>query len=148
MDRCELANAYHEKGYNCAQSVLAAFGDLTGLPERDALAAAGGLGGGVGGSHQEICGAASGAVMALGLLNPHVQENCPDAKRRVYERTKDFLDRFQARFGCTRCGDLLRAKVEPTGRAAELGLSRHCALLVVGAVEILEEMLGEQGAAV
>ena len=31
MDRCELALQYHHSGYNCAQSVLMAFEDLTKL---------------------------------------------------------------------------------------------------------------------
>lgn len=141
MDRCELAKLYHEKGFNCAQAVAAAFGDRTGLREQDALAAAGGYGGGMGGSHQEVCGALSGAVMVLSLLHPHLQEDDPAGKTALYAMVKDFRNQFQARYGCTVCGDLLRAKVEPTGRAAELGATRHCDLLVIGAVELLEEFL-------
>ena len=49
MERCELAHAYHQKGYNCCQSVLAAFSDLTGLSEKDSLAIGGGFGRGSGG---------------------------------------------------------------------------------------------------
>ena len=41
MDRCKIAKEYHERGCNCAQSVLAAFGDLTHLSEGEALALAG-----------------------------------------------------------------------------------------------------------
>lgn len=146
MNRCELANTYHEKGFNCAQSVLAAFGDLTHLPEKEALAVSGGLGGGVGGAHRELCGAASGAVLALSLLYPHTEENSPETKRRLYGLTKEFYTRFQARFGgLTRCDELLAAKVEPSAAAAELGITAHCGVLISAAVEILTEMLREAG---
>ena len=47
MDRITLANNYHDNGFNCAQSVFAAFGDITGIDEKTALKIAGGFGGGV-----------------------------------------------------------------------------------------------------
>ena len=146
MERCALAHSYHEKGYNCAQSVLAAFGDLTHLSEPEALALAGALGGGFGGSHQEACGALTGALMVLGLLYPHTAENDAEAKRRIYGIAKDFQQRFQSRFSCTRCGDLLRTRIEVTDAlpaAKRLGISQHCDILIVTAVEMLEEMLEE-----
>ena len=34
MDREEKARMYHEQGFNCAQAVLAACGDVTGLDEK------------------------------------------------------------------------------------------------------------------
>jgi C_GCAxxG_C_C family probable redox protein len=53
-------------GYNCAQSVLFAFcGDLD-LDKDLALRMASGFGGGMGG-RQEVCGAVSGGVIAIGL---------------------------------------------------------------------------------
>ena len=33
MNRYEKAMAYHKQGYNCNQSLLAAFTDVTGLSE-------------------------------------------------------------------------------------------------------------------
>ena len=148
MQRCKLANEYHQKGFNCAQSVLAAFGDLTHLPEKEALAVSGGFGGGVGGSHAEICGAMSGAVMVLSMLYPHVEEGNAESKRKIYGVTQEFQKRFQARFPCTRCGDLLAARIQPddkTPAAQKLGITSHCAILIVTAVEIVEEMLKEAG---
>lgn len=150
MNRCQLANDYHEKGYNCAQSVLAAFGDLTHLPEREALAVSGGFGGGLGGSHEELCGAMSGAVMALSILYPHTEANSPETKRRIYQITKDFQTRFKERFGRTRCGELLAEKITVDDRlpaARREGIRGHCAVLIVTAVEIVEEMLREAGVA-
>ena len=68
MNRCERANDYHRRGFNCSQSVLAAFSDLTGLSEQESFNVAGGFGGGAGTG--ELCGAITGAVMTLGLLTP------------------------------------------------------------------------------
>ena len=34
MDRCEQAVDYHKKGFNCCQSVLAAFQDVIGSKKR------------------------------------------------------------------------------------------------------------------
>ncbi|MFR3921847.1 MAG: C-GCAxxG-C-C family (seleno)protein [Dysosmobacter welbionis] len=70
MDRCAAAYAYHKQGYNCAQSVAGAFADLTGTAPEQLMAAMGGFGGGVGGSHEELCGAVSGGVLVLSLLHP------------------------------------------------------------------------------
>ena len=49
MDHCALAYQYHQTGYNCAQSVAAAFADTVGLPPEQLAAMASGFGGGVGG---------------------------------------------------------------------------------------------------
>ena len=61
----ESAIAYHDQGYNCAQSVLAALQEETGLDENTAKRIAAGFGGGV--RCGEICGSITGAVMAFGL---------------------------------------------------------------------------------
>ena len=68
MDHVARALELNQGGYNCAQSVLCAFSDLTGLEEKTALAIAAGLGGGL--RSGEVCGAVSGAVLVLGALFP------------------------------------------------------------------------------
>ena len=47
MTVSEKAVLLHGQGYNCAQSVLAACGEYTGMDEKTALAIAGGFGGGM-----------------------------------------------------------------------------------------------------
>ncbi len=143
MDRITLANAYHDKGFNCCQSVFAAFRDLTGMEEKTALKIAGGFGGGV--KVGEICGAASGAVMVIGMLYPHVSDNNMEEKELVGDVTKEFLARFEARFGHLRCRDLklITMKPEMGLNAATHGIDKHCAILIAEAVAILEELLEE-----
>ena len=144
MDRISLANAYHDKGFNCCQSVFAAFGDLTGLDETTALKVAGGFGGGV--KVGEICGAASGAVMVIGMLYPHVTDNNMEEKKLVGEVTVEFLKRFEARFGHLPCRDLKLIKIgaEMAPAAAAHGINKHCAVLIAEAVAMLEELLEER----
>ena len=67
MTRGERAQQNFENGCNCAQAVLLAFSDLTGLDEKTAMKLAASFGGGMG-RMREVCGAVSGMFMALGLL--------------------------------------------------------------------------------
>lgn len=148
MDRCALAYEYHKKGYNCAQSTAAAFADLTGWTKEQLFSAAGGLGGGYGGSHEEACGAVSGALLVLGILFPHIGEGDAEAKRQVYSLAKTFRQRFYDVFGHTRCINLLKARPgisEKTPAARRLGLTAHCDIMIVTSVELLERFLKELG---
>ena len=43
VKRFELADSYHKRGFNCCQSVLAAFSDLTGLSEQASFDIGGGF---------------------------------------------------------------------------------------------------------
>ena len=144
MERCKIANEWHDRGFNCAQSVLAAFADRIGMPEQELMSLAGGFGAGTGTG--ELCGAVSGAVMTLGLLTP-VDMNEPVAsKKRTLALSKEFQKRFADIFGGLRCSDLIQKKYVPDDRtpaAAEMGLSGHCAVMIVTAVEIVEDMLRE-----
>ena len=102
----EDALRLHGCGFNCAQSVLAALGSYTGIEEAAALSVSGGFGGGV--RCGEICGAASGAVMALGLAFPFADGDDALAKARIAKLTMAMNRDFIAKFGCIRCQDLKR----------------------------------------
>lgn len=148
MDRCATAYQYHKEGYNCAQSVVGAFLDKLNLTKEQAMAMAGGFGGGIGGSHCELCGAVSGGVMVLSLLNPHSEGGDIEAKKYVYSLAKEFRQRFADSFGgLTRCGELLAARPaanEKTPAAVRLEIKAHCDVMIVTAVEIVEQMLAEK----
>ncbi|WP_312611820.1 C-GCAxxG-C-C family protein [Oscillibacter sp.] len=149
MDRCEAAFQYHKAGYNCAQAVALAFEDLLDVSETVITAAGGGFGGGVGGSHVELCGAVSGGVLVLGWLTPHTDGADAEGKKRTYAAVKEFRRRFEEVFGLTRCADLLAAHPQPGEKnpaALRLGVTAHCDNMIVTAVEILEKMLAERTA--
>ena len=60
MTVSEKAVLLHGQGYNCAQAVLAACGEYTGMDEKTALAISGGFGGGM--RCGEMCGARGGII--------------------------------------------------------------------------------------
>ena len=148
IDRCERAYQTHKQGYNCAQSVLAAFSDLTGLTDEQAVSVSGAFGGGVGSSHEELCGAISGGLMTLSLLYPYKDPEKSQEKKTLYQLARDFRSRFQNTFHATVCGQLLAAKPgisDQTPAAARMGITAHCDIMIVTATEIVEKMLRERG---
>ena len=145
MERVELAHEYHKNGYNCCQSVLAAFSDITGLSEQASMNIGGGFGGGAGTG--ELCGAISGAVMTLGMLTPVDPADPVGSKKRTVSLSKELQKRFSEKFGALRCQELLQNKFTPddtTPAAKAMGLTGHCDIMIVTAVEIVEEMLAER----
>ena len=141
-ERCLRAMAYHEKGLNCAQSVLLAFPDVTGLTEEQSMALASGFGGGMrcGG----VCGVISAAAVVLGMVCPSTLDNGAAGKKRATELAQGFQQRFTDRFHKLDCRDLLAEKdLDATDMARELGVTHHCRTLVVSGTELLCDMLDE-----
>ena len=112
-DRAE--NLFRTRQYHCAEAILVAMnrGFRGGLSESQAVALASGLTHGLGGSGC-MCGAVSGAVLALGLLvgGDHPHRN----RSRVRRASAALHDRFKAAHGSTCCRVLTR-KGEKAGRA-------------------------------
>ena len=101
MALSEQAVKLHGEGFNCAQCVLSAAGAYTGLDADTARRIAAGFGGGV--RSGELCGAISGAVMALGLLE--------EDTRAAAAGAKDCVEAFRKQYGCVRCLELKGARV-------------------------------------
>ena len=119
MGAKEKATELHERGFNCAQSVLGALGEYTGLDENTAMALAGGFGGGV--RCGEICGAVSGGGMALGLAFPPAENG-----NKISAMARSYTAEFQQKYGCIRCLDLKKNRspcAELIEDAAEVGES-------------------------
>lgn len=92
------------RGYNCAESVLRGVCHAQGMDLPDTcLRMATPFGGGIGRS-QELCGALSGAVMAVGasLGRTEVEED----KGRSYEAASRLFGDFIGAFGSCKCRDL------------------------------------------
>lgn len=144
MDRIEKAAELFERGFNCAQSLLAAYGPSYGVETIAALKLASPLGGGLsrtGGT----CGAAMGALLVLGLRHGHVD---PDDEAQIdlmREEAREFLRRFGLGRGGTTCPEVLTADMTQPGeleRAKEQGLfEEKCPNAVRDAATILEELL-------
>ncbi len=148
IDHAERAKALFEEGYNCAQAVFCAFDDVTGLDRDTSARLASSLGGGMG-RLREVCGAVSGALLALGLLRGYSDPADPALKRDHYARVRDLAGRFRGRSGTILCRELLRdVPVTPGGdpepRTPEFYARRPCLRLIGEAAAILDEMLKEE----
>lgn len=150
--RGELALANFKQGYNCAQAVFLAFGDVTGLDPTTATRLVSSFGGGMG-RMREVCGAVSGALTVLGLLRGYDRPDDREGKSRHYAQVRAFAERFKEKTGggSILCRDLLagaRADAtpggEPEARSEAYYQKRPCGELCAIAAEIVEEMLAEQ----
>ena len=146
MDRIEQAVQTFERDFSCSQSVFSAFAAPADIPRETALRVASGFGGGLARSG-EVCGVATGAIMALGLRHCGRPTGEPLAKEGAYPAVREFLARFRALHGSLQCRDLLGIDVAAPGgleQAREQGLFKsRCPGLVRDAARILEELIPE-----
>lgn len=85
-------------GYNCAQSVVAAFADLYGLDRKQALLVSASFGAGMG-RLRETCGTLSGIVMLAGLETGTAIGEDRAGKSANYAVVQDLVARFRANTG-------------------------------------------------
>ena len=145
MDHGKRAEELFRQGYNCAQSVLLAFGDVTGLDYDTAAKLSSSFGGGLG-RMREVCGAVSGAAMVLGVVKGYASPDDPEAKRAHYRLIQEFARRFREENGSIICRELLQGTGatmggDPEARTEAYYKKRPCAELVRCAAEILEDMI-------
>lgn len=137
----DLATAHFAQGFNCAQAVLAAFAPALGLDETTALRIASPLGGGIA-RRGQVCGAVTGALMALGLARG---ASTPEGKEKTYRLAGEFLRRFEERHATLLCHDLIGCDMStPQGllQARQSGVFQSlCPRFVQSAAEIVREML-------
>lgn len=138
----EEARALFMQGYNCSQSVAAAFCEEAGLDRDAMLRISVGLGGGMG-RLREVCGAFSGMVLVLGMLYGDAD---PASKTVVYPIVQELAEGFKAENGSIVCKELLGlAKPEgspvPEPRTAGYYKKRPCAELVAQAADLLAEYI-------
>jgi len=147
MTHAEKARNLFLEGYNCAQSVVCAFGDLTGLGTEEAARLASSFGGGMG-RLREVCGTVSGSLMVLGLLRGYADPEDNTAKAEHYRLVREFVRRFQEINGTIICRELLKnVQTAPGGdpekRTPEYYARRPCLRYVEEAAQITEDLLKE-----
>jgi C_GCAxxG_C_C family probable redox protein len=146
MTHAEQALTCFNQGFNCSQSVLAAFAEELGLDQKQAFGVAAAFGGGIARTGG-MCGALNGALMVLGLKYGMTSVEHKEAKIRTYEIAQEFVRRFGVQNGAITCRDLLGYDIfTPEGQQQikELDLhTRVCNGLLIHAVELLEATLAE-----
>lgn len=135
MTNSEKALQTFSEGYNCAQAVVMTFAEQLGLDIEMAAKISSGFGGGM--HIGSTCGVVTGAFMVISL-------KFGEGKKRTYDKTSEFAEKFLERNPSTKCLDLLGADVcttEGMNKAKDEGLFRKvCDDLVKDACEILEEI--------
>ena len=123
-------------GYMCSQAVLAVFCEEFGLSREQAFKISISFGGGM--RKGEVCGACTGAIMALGLK---YGEN----KSKSDEMCVKFLDSFKKENGSYICRDLLDCDIrteEGIKYAIDNNLFKEiCPKMVESAAKIAQELI-------
>ena len=143
MDHGMKAAELFTQGYNCAQSVAAAFCDVTGLDEKTAARMASPFGGGMG-RMREVCGAVSGMYLVLGWLYGYDTPGDDVSKKALYADVQAMGARFREQAGSIVCREILKnppSDPNPTPRTAEFYQKRPCARMCLLAGRILDEYI-------
>ena len=141
MKHKETAMSYFKQGFNCAQAVVMAFSDVTGLSEGEGARIASSFGGGLG-RMREVCGTVSGMAIVAGILYGY-EDTDPAAKQAHYALVQKLAGKFREQNGSIICRELLgdRSAITsaPEARTAEYYKKRPCVELVGMAADILDE---------
>jgi C_GCAxxG_C_C family probable redox protein len=105
---------------------------LWGQVDEGVQRASSGLSGGVGGTHEELCGGLSGGVLIIGALHGRVLPDEDDSY--CGELSARYRERFVQEFGTTRCADLRESGYGSDGEWP-------CSVLVERATHVLLEVL-------
>lgn len=136
MNYVEEAVQLFEDGYVCSQAVLAVFCEEFGLSREQAFKISISFGGGM--RKGEVCGACTGAIMALGLK---YGEN----KSKSDEMCVKFLDSFKKENGSYICRDLLDCDIQ-TEEGIKYAIDNNlfkeiCPKMVESAAKIAQELI-------
>ena len=139
----EAARARFRTDFNCAQSVLVSVLEAKGLLFGHAPSVAVGFGGGIG--HEGlVCGAVTGAVMALGIIQSQRITDNKRLKEETYDLVQEFMTRFRKDFGSIICNDLTGIDIKDEKQLnspSAVGIFETVCMNVVGrAADIVSEM--------
>ena len=133
-----------ESGCNCSQAVSAVFAEEGGYPESDALAGMAPFGAGIC-YRQNICGALSGGLYALGRIFGPEDAGDADGRDTAYGAGRDFLQRFEEEYGTISCARLLDLDITTEKgllQARETGVFvRKCPGFIASAVRAAAETI-------
>lgn len=147
-DRIDRAIELFMSGYNCSQSVVAAFADLYGFTFEQALLMSASFGGGIG-RMRMTCGSACGMFMLAGLDCGTVVGEDRVGKSNNYAVVQELAARFKEEKGSLICAELLGLRKQPEGyhnpeaekRTAAYYAKRPCVWMVECAARLFAEYL-------
>ena len=148
MDTKQIAEQFME-GYDCSQVVLRHFARELGISEDEANRVSACFGGGM--QLGAVCGAYTGALMAIGLKYGHSSlEGLMQQKEIMMSKTAQLKEKFLEEFESLECKCLIGYDVstpEGLNGALESGkLLEYCPGLVDKVIQMTEEVLNERRA--
>ena len=145
--KIELAKQYHDRGFGCAQAVLASFAQDYGISEETALGISTGFGSGMG-RMCEVCGALTGAFMVIGLKHGKLitdGSKYGTDTETSYRLVAELAKRFEKKNGTIYCRELIGhdlSNPEERAKVVQKGLfTTTCGKCIVDSVELLEEII-------
>jgi C_GCAxxG_C_C family probable redox protein len=143
MAMTNSAESTFRSGFNCAQAVLTSFANSLDTDKETLFLVSNGFGGGMG-KKQEVCGAISGGIMAIGLKFGRGEVDSMDKQETTYMKVRQLIDKFESEFGSVCCRDLLSGcnLLTDNGQKEfrEKGLKERCCNYVRRVSEITEEI--------
>lgn len=138
------------EGYNCSQSVVAAYADIYGFTKEQALKMSASFGAGIG-RMRETCGAACGMFLLAGLETGSTDPKDAAGKGANYAVVQNLATRFREINGSIVCAELLGLRekkdigigspTQPQERNAEYYKKRPCVEMVRTAAQLFGEYL-------
>lgn len=145
MDYSQVAMGYFKQGYNCAQSVMAAFCTEMGMDFDTAVKISSSFGAGMG-RLREVCGAVSGMFMVAGVVCGYSNPDDRAAKTEHYKLIQQLAAQFKEQNGSIICRELLGLgkgadSPVPSIRTPEYYKKRPCMELVGMAAKIIGDYI-------
>ena len=137
-ERMRRAEALFMQGFNCSQAVVAAFADVYGLTEEEALRVSAG---------RLTCGAVCGMAVLAGLECGSTTAGDRQGKSECYKLVQQLAGEFSREHGSINCSELLKLKkgapltYEASERTAEYYKTRPCVRQIISAARIYAEQL-------
>jgi C_GCAxxG_C_C family probable redox protein len=135
----EKAIKHYQSGYNCAESVLLALFEHIEPDSKNELVPkiSAGFGGGIG-RCGSVCGALTGAIMAVGIKYAS-NETAVEKRAKAYAYAKTLLKTFEEQNGTTFCRDLIKYDLsnnEEVAKFRQEGIPQKvCSKLIKSSIE-------------
>lgn len=147
--RMRRAEDLFMQGFNCSQSVAAAFADVYGCTEEQMLRMSAGFGAGIG-RLRLSCGAFNAMALLAGLDCGSTTPGDREGKSYNYKVVQQLAAQFQEEHGSLICSELLRLKkgaplsYEASERTAEYYRKRPCVRQIISAARIYADYLAQK----
>lgn len=130
------------EGYNCSQATFIAFADLLDCKPDEMARISSSFGGGMG-KMGEVCGALTGAFMAIGAKLGYDDPKNKQLKEEHYQLIQEVAAAFKAEKGSILCRELLEINKSNPSKATRKP-PKACEHLVSYAAKLIDQVLDDR----